>query len=86
MVLFSAETSCPGVFTWKPINVQIYDRHIEQVHEMLGRESVDCAPYIELNPDKTDFYDFNPEDIQIKEYPFQKIKAKNPQLPFPLGI
>ena len=76
----------PGKFTWKPVNVQIYDRHMDQVKEMLGRDSVECAPYIELNPDKKDFYDFTPADIQIKEYPYQKIKTINPQLPFPLGI
>ena len=76
----------PGIFTWKPINVQIYDRHIEQVKEMLGRESVECQPYVELNPDKTDFYDFTPQDIKIKDYPLQKVKTINPQLTFPLGI
>lgn len=76
----------PGIFTWKPINVQIYDRHVEQVKEMLGRDSVDCAPVIVLNEEKRDFYDFTPQDIQIKEYPLQKVKTKNPQLPFPLGI
>lgn len=76
----------PGIFTWKPINVQIYDRHVEQVEEMLGRESVDCAPVIELNEDINDFYDFTPADIKITGYPLQKVKTKNPQLPFPLGI
>ena len=76
----------PGIFTWKPINVQIYDRHVEQAKEMLGRDSVDCAPVIVLNEEKRDFYDFTPQDIQIKEYPLQKVKTKNPQLPFPLGI
>ena len=76
----------PGIFTWKPINVQIYDRHIEQVKEMLGRETVDCQPYVELNPEKTNFYDFEPQDINIKDYPMQKVKTINPQLTFPLGI
>ena len=76
----------PGIFTWKPINVQIYDRHVEQVNEMLGRDSVDCAPVIVLNEDKKDFYDFTPQDIKITDYPLQKVKTKNPQLTFPLGI
>ena len=53
---------------------------------MLGRDSVDCAPVIELNEEKTDFYDFTLDDIKIKDYPLQKVKTKNPQLPFPLGI
>lgn len=76
----------PGIFTWKPINVQIYDRHIEQAKEMLSRESVECQPKIILNPNKTDFYDFTPDDIKIEDYPIQEIKKKNYQLKFPLGI
>ncbi len=76
----------PGIFTWKPTNVQIYDRHVEQVKEMLGRESVECQPYVELNPEITNFYDFTPKDIKIKDYPIQKVKTINPQLTFPLGI
>ncbi len=76
----------PGIFTWKPVNVQIYDRHVEQAQELLERESVECAPTIEINEEKKDFYDILPEDIQIKNYPLQKIKTINPQLVFPLGI
>ena len=76
----------PGIFTWKPINVQIYDRHVEQVHEMLERDSVDCSPKIWLNPDITNFYDFTLKDIEVRDYPKTLIKKKNPQLKFPLGI
>lgn len=32
----------PGIFTWKPVNIQLYDRHIEQAIEMLNREPIDC--------------------------------------------
>ena len=76
----------PGIFTWKPINVQIYDRHVEQVYEMLERESIDCQPEIWLNPEVTNFYDFTPKDIEVRGYPKKLIKEKNPQLKFPLGI
>ena len=76
----------PGVFTWKPVNVQIYDRHVEQAKELLRREPVDCQPEIWLNPDVTDFYDFTMKDIEVRGYPRKKIKEKNPQLTFPLGI
>lgn len=76
----------PGIFTWKPINVQIYDRHVEQVLEMLEREPVDCNPEIWLNPDITNFYDFQPKDIELRGYPRKLVKEKNPQLKFPLGI
>lgn len=76
----------PGIFTWKPINVQIYDRHIEQAKEIIERDSVECSPTIELNPEVENFYDFKVDDITIKDYPLQKIKKANPQLKFPLGI
>lgn len=76
----------PGKFTWFYDNIQIYDRHIEQAKEMLQREPVDCSPKIWINPDKTDFYSFRPEDIKIVDYPREEIKEKNPQLKFDLGI
>lgn len=76
----------PGRFTWFYNNIQIYDRHVEQVKEMLEREPVDCNPTIELNPEKTDFYDFTPDDVTVKDYPKELIKKKNPQLKFDLGI
>ncbi len=76
----------PGRFTWFYNNIQIYDRHIEQAKELIQREAVECSPTIELNKEKTNFYDFTPEDVTIKDYPKQLIKEKNPQLKFELGI
>ena len=76
----------PGRFTWFYDNIQIYDRHIEQAKEMLKREPIDCNPRVEINPEKTDFYDMKPEDIKIVDYPREKIKQKNPQMKFDLGI
>lgn len=76
----------PGIFTWKPINVQLYDRHIDQAIEMLNREPINCSANIELNPNIESFYNFTPEDIKITNYPKELIKKKNPQLKFPLGI
>ena len=76
----------PGKFTWSYNNIQIYDRHINQAIEMLNREPIDCNPQIVLNPDKHDFYDFTVDDVKIVDYPREKIKEKNKQLKFPLGI
>ena len=76
----------PGRFTWFYDNIQIYDRHVEQAKEMLKREPIDCNPHIEINPEKTNFYDMRPEDIKIEGYPLKKIKEKNTQLKFDLGI
>ena len=76
----------PGIFTWKPINVQIYDRHVKQVREMLERDSVFCEPEIWINPEKHDFYEFTMEDIEVRGYPKKLIREKNKQLKFDLGI
>ncbi len=76
----------PGKFSWIYDNIQIYDRHIKQAKEMLKREPIDCCPKIWINPEKTDFYSMRPEDIKIIDYPREKIKEKNPQLKFDLGI
>lgn len=75
-----------GRFSWFYNNIQIYDRHVEQAKELIRREPVECTPEIVLADDKTNFYDFTPEDIQIKGYPRKLIKEKNPQLKFDLGI
>lgn len=76
----------PGRFTWFYNNIHIYDRHIEQAKILLEREPIDCEPYIWLNPEKTNFYDFTVDDIKIKDYPRTEIKEKNPQMKFDLGI
>ena len=76
----------PGIFTWKPINIQIYDRHIDQSIKLLTREPINCNPKIELNKEIKHFDDFNIEDINIVDYPIEEIKVKNKQLKFPLGI
>lgn len=76
----------PGTFTWKPANIQIYDRHIKQAIEMLDRDPINCHARIETNPEVKKFDDFKPEDVKIEDYPRELIKTKNPQLKFPLGI
>lgn len=75
-----------GKFTWFVANVQLYDRHIEQAKELLSRESIECSPKIEINPNKTNFFDITVDDIKLIDYPRDEIKLKNPQLKFELGI
>lgn len=75
-----------GRFTWFVDNIQIYDRHVEQVKQMLDRESVECSPYVWINPEKKSFYDMTIDDIKVLGYPREEIKQKNPQLKFDLGI
>ena len=75
-----------GRFTWFYNNIQIYDRHIEQAKELIRREGIDCNPQIILNENKTNFYDFTVDDVQIVDYPKELIKKKNPQMKFDIGI
>ena len=78
----------PGKFTWKPVNVQLYDRHLDQAIEMLRREPVsDIDATIKLRDEATSFDEMTSDDLKILDKAaIQKVKTKNPQLPFPLGI
>ena len=78
----------PGKFTWKPVNVQLYDRHLDQAIEMLNREPIsDIDATIKLREDKTSFDEMEAADLKVLDKEaIQKVKTKNPQLPFPLGI
>lgn len=75
----------PGRFSWFVQNIHIYDRHLEAAKELAARQPVECQPYIWLNPDKTDFFDFTVDDIKIKDYPRKVISEINPQMRFDLG-
>ena len=75
-----------GTFTWRPVNVQLYDRHIDQAIEMLNREPVTCKAEITIKDNKKSFDEYLPSDITIEDYPRELIKTKNPQFKFPLGI
>ena len=78
----------PGIFTWRPINVQLYDRHIDQAIEMLTREPInDIDATIKINEEATSFDEMKPSDLKILDKEaIQKVKTLNPQLSFPLGI
>jgi len=76
----------PGVFSHLVVNEQIYDRHIEQAHEMLERyenhfyEGFTPIKMV-LNPKVKDFYEMTVEDFELIDY--EPIK---PQLKLELGI
>ncbi len=75
-----------GYFTWKPVNVQIYDRHIDQAITMLDREPINSKSSIEVVEEATKFEEMTKDDVYVDDYPKELIKVKNPQLKFQLGI
>ncbi|WP_317316950.1 thymidylate synthase, partial [Peptostreptococcus russellii] len=74
-----------GVFCHYVNNAHIYDRHIEQVKELLNREPQEEEDHnkvrLVLNPEKTNFYDFTIDDFKMENY--NPIK---PNLKFELAI
>lgn len=77
----------PGKFTWKPVNIQLYDRHLDQAIEMLRREPIDDIDATIKVRDGVKFDDLTTDDVKVLDKEaIQKVKKKNPQLPFPLGI
>ena len=75
----------PGRFTWFYDNIQIYDRHIDSAKELLRRESVDCQPIFTID-ENVNWNNIMPENVHLEDYPKEKIKVKNPQMKFDLGI
>lgn len=72
-----------GVFCHYVNNAHIYDRHIDQVKEILSREGQSDSETIKLvlNPEKTNFYDFTIDDFTLENY-----KPNTPNFRFELAI
>lgn len=67
----------PGILLHVIADAHIYDRHIPLVEEMLRKEPF-AAPKLWMNPDKTDFYDFTPDDFQLTDYRYHVFDHKIP--------
>lgn len=48
-------------------DAHIYDRHVDIVRELIGREQYP-APHVTLNPEVTDFYAFTTDDLLVEDY------------------
>ena len=70
-----------GVFMHVVENLHVYDRHIDQVNELLNREPSHKQPKLILKEGKTNFYDFTIDDFELIDY-----EPVKPQLKFELGI
>ncbi len=75
-----------GVFSHMIENIQIYDRHLENVKKIISREPIECSPKFYLKPGNKNFFEIKFEDFVLEGYPIEKINEKNPQLQFDLGI
>ncbi|WAW14149.1 thymidylate synthase [Peptostreptococcus equinus] len=73
----------PGVFCHYVNNAHIYDRHIDQIKELLSREEQIDGDKVRLvlNPEKTNFYDFTIDDFTMENY-----NPVKPNLKFELAI
>lgn len=67
----------PGALKVVVSNLHIYDRHIPIVQRICGNESYP-APKLWINPDKTDFYSFTPDDFRLIGYEKTKLEEKIP--------
>ncbi len=48
-------------------DAHIYDRHVDIIKELISRPEYP-APEFWLNPDKKHFYDFTPDDVELRNY------------------
>ena len=79
----------PGVFTHFVANEQIYDRHVDNAHEMLRRAEEKAAsgndgegPMLVLNKEKN----CKLEDIKVEDFEMINYDPMKPNLKFELGI
>ena len=76
----------PGVITYNIANLQIYDRHVENIKEMLKRNSIPMCPRIVFDTPETDFFKVPITAIKIEGYNGKEIEALNPKLEFPVAV
>ena len=57
----------PGQLVHVIADAHIYDRHVDIVRELIGREQFP-APRVMLNPEKRDFYAFTTDDLIVENY------------------
>jgi thymidylate synthase len=70
-----------GNFAHYVQNLHIYDRHEEQLYELLKRKPSTKVPKLILDTDKTNFYDFTIDDFKMIDY-----EPVYPQIKLELGI
>lgn len=65
----------PGVFVWTGGDVHLYENHVDQAREQLGREPR-ALPTLRL-AERSSLFDYRPEDVGFEGYdPWPSIKAE----------
>ena len=57
----------PGELLHVIADAHIYDRHVDVIKELIGRETYP-APKVRLNPEVKDFYQFTTSDLLVEDY------------------
>lgn len=57
----------PGELLHVIADAHIYDRHVDAIRELIGREEYP-APKVHLNPEVKDFYQFTTADLLVEHY------------------
>lgn len=77
MMIAQVSGFVPGELIHVVADAHIYDRHVPYVEEMI-RQTPYPAPKVELNPDITDFYSFQVEDVKVTDYEYHPFGYKIP--------
>ena len=67
MMVAQVNDMIPGKIIHVIADCHIYDRHIDMIKELIGREE-HPAPKVWLNPEVKNFYDFTVDDLHIENY------------------
>ena len=57
----------PGELLHVIADAHIYDRHVDVIKELIGRETYP-SPKVRLNPEVKDFYQFTTSDLLVEDY------------------
>lgn len=58
-------------------DAHIYDRHVALVKKLLELSPYE-APGLQISPEKTDFYQFTPDDFMLSDYQYHPLDEKIP--------
>lgn len=61
-------------------DAHLYSNHLEQITKQLGREGVECSPFVVLSGDYSDPGQFAYDDIKVVDYEFE------PAIPAPISV